>query len=234
MALNKVNNMYDFVETWNPLAGECAHLCSYCHVKSQFHRPAIKAKYTGPPRLHEKAFKGLGKDKTLFVCSQTDLFAHDVSSTQIMTILDHCKKYPQNKYFIQTKNPHRMSQFIYLWDYEFPKDIIICTTIETNRDYELSKAPLPRQRASAMMDIPFNKMVTVEPIMDFDIEYMVPFIARCEPFQVNIGADSKRNNLPEPSPEKIKELIKELEKFTTVKLKPNLKRLVPELFIEQR
>ena len=231
MALNKVNNMYDFIgsNTWNPLAGACSHACIYCHVKSQFHRPAIRAKYTGPPRLHEKAFKSLGKGKLWFVCSQTDLFAYNVPLDDQVTIINHCIKYPENEYFFQTKDPQSISDLIYKDNCQFPEKTIICTTIETNRGYGISNAPWTRQRASAMMDIPFPKMVTVEPIMDFDIEYMVPLIARCVPFQVNIGADSKKNNLPEPSPEKIRELIKELEKFTTVKLKSNLKRLLPEV-----
>ena len=47
-----------------------------------------------------------------------------------------------------------------------------------------------------------------------------------KPIQVNIGADSGGNNLPEPSKEKIIELIFELEKFTKVKQKKNLKRLL--------
>ena len=40
------------------------------------------------------------------------------------------------------------------------------------------------------------------------------------------GADSnnKRNNLPEPSKQKVEALIKELEKFTKVNQKSNLKR----------
>ena len=47
----------------------------------------------------------------------------------------------------------------------------------------------------------------------------------CHPQQVNIGADSGNNGLPEPSHGKIDALIEELNIFTTVKLKANLKRL---------
>lgn len=45
-------------------------------------------------------------------------------------------------------------------------------------------------------------------------------------YDVTIGADSKGSNLPEPSKEKIEALIKELRKFTQVKLKQNLNRLI--------
>ena len=43
---------------------------------------------------------------------------------------------------------------------------------------------------------------------------------------VSIGADSGKNNLPEPPSQKLKALIDELEKFTEVRVKKNLKRLL--------
>jgi hypothetical protein len=49
----------------------------------------------------------------------------------------------------------------------------------------------------------YGKMITVEPILDFDLDQFVRMIKICEPEQVNIGADSGNNRLPEPSPEKI-------------------------------
>ena len=225
-----MSNMYDFTKTYNPLAGECAHKCKYCYVEDMKRFPVNKKKYSGNPRIDPKAIeKNLGKDHFWFVGSMTDIFAHNVSGSDIEVILDHCRSYPLNTYFFQTKNPQRVSDLIYKGGFLFPDKTIICTTIETNRDYNLSKAPLPRQRASAMSEIQYPKMVTVEPICDFDIDYLLPMISRCKPFQVNIGADSKGNKLPEPEPEKIRELIKELEKFTKVHLKPNLERLLPEI-----
>jgi hypothetical protein len=62
--------------------------------------------------------------------------------------------------------------------------------------------------------------------MDFDLSRIVAMIKRCNPQQVNIGADTGHNNLPEPPKEKILELISALEEFTTVKQKTNLKRLL--------
>lgn len=44
--------------------------------------------------------------------------------------------------------------------------------------------------------------------------------------QVNIGADSGGNHLPEPSAAKVLALIEELVKFTTVERKKNLARLL--------
>ncbi len=68
--------------------------------------------------------------------------------------------------------------------------------------------------------------VTIEPIMAFDLNALVELIEICNPTQVNIGADSGHNRLPEPSREEVLALIAELEKFTTGELKPNLTRLL--------
>ena len=56
--------------------------------------------------------------------------------------------------------------------------------------------------------------ISFEPIMDFDIDKMIGYIKVAEPNFVSIGADSKGHKLPEPSSEKVKELISELKKFT--------------------
>jgi hypothetical protein len=71
-------------------------------------------------------------------------------------------------------------------------------------------------------------MITVEPILDFDVMTFSEMILSCKPAQVNIGADSGNNHLPEPPPEKIAALIEALRPFTEVHLKKNLKRLYKE------
>ena len=73
-----------------------------------------------------------------------------------------------------------------------------------------------------------KKMITLEPIMDFDVEILSDWIERINPEFVNIGADSNRKkdySIPEPSKFKIQNLIKKLRLFTKVNLKPNLARL---------
>ena len=62
--------------------------------------------------------------------------------------------------------------------------------------------------------------------MDFDLEEMIRLIHLCHPEQVNIGADTGNNQLPEPPKEKVLELIAALEEFTTVKQKSNLSRIL--------
>jgi hypothetical protein len=73
-----------------------------------------------------------------------------------------------------------------------------------------------------------NVMFTIEPVMDFNLEFMLFMFKKIEPEQINIGADSGNNHLPEPPPEKIAALVEALRPFTRVHLKPNLERLYKE------
>ena len=217
-------NMYPGVKTYNPLGGECPHRCSYCSTNSLKKRyEAVKNKYSGPLKLFF-VFPPL-TDKTVFVCGQNDLFAEDVPNAWIVDILHRCKV-KDNTYLFQTKNPARIKQFAPL----FPEKSIICTTIETNRWYkQMGNAPVTVDRALAMQEhhlAGFKIQITIEPIMDFDLDNLVTLIEICHPYQVNIGADSKGNHLPEPSKEKLQDLIYKLSKFTTIDRKTNLAKLL--------
>ena len=68
--------------------------------------------------------------------------------------------------------------------------------------------------------------ISIEPILDFDLQVMVRWMVQIKPKFVSIGADSKHHNLQEPGKKKVESLIKELKKITEVKIKPNLKRLL--------
>jgi DNA repair photolyase len=210
-------NMYDFItHTWNVIKGECPHGCSYCYMKRWKQRPV---------RFDGKELKvDLGKGNFIFVGSSCDMFAGAIDEKWIMDTLGHCRKF-ESRYLFQSKNPGRVWHFLDC----LPGRSVICTTIETNRVYRglMNYAPDPWQRVADMGRITgHTKYVTIEPVMDFDVEGLVGMIRECAPVQVNIGADSGGNHLPEPSREKILELIGELEKFTVVKQKKNLERLL--------
>jgi len=226
MALNKRNgNMYEFItHTWNPLAGECPIGCAYCSTNKLKKYPAVKTKYSGEVRLEEKELKTkLVNENFIFVCAQNDLFAEGIPTSWIHQTLEYCSTF-DCQYLFQTKNPKRFSEFV------LPKNSVVCTTIETNRWYPeiMNNAPHPEERAEAMQlaSQHYTAYVTIEPIMDFDLEEMVGLIRKCNPAQVNIGADSGGNNLPEPDKKKIVALIDELKKFTTIDKKRNLGRLM--------
>lgn len=222
MALKKQKgNMYEFVtHMWSPIKGKCSHDCSYCYMKRWGKQP--------PLRLDEKDLEtNLGEGNYIFVGHTIDLFAADVPAAWIFKVLGKTEKFPKNKYLFQSKNPERFIEFLGY----YPDDVVYATTIETNRNIVKSNAPSAQERAIALSYLEMadnHTMITIEPIFDFDLEPMVDLITTANPEWVNIGADSKGHGLPEPSAEKIQELIRTLENETEVKLKGNLRRLTGE------
>ncbi len=216
MGLNKQKgNMYPFVtHTWNVVKGKCPHDCSYCYMKI-FPQKDL--------HFDNTEFKtDLGKGNFIFVGSSCDMWAEAIPFGWLGLVVRNCYAY-DNKYLFQTKNPSRFNKF------EYPKDmdVILGCTIETNRDYAFqSKAPMTYLRKVEMQNLSQPKMVSIEPIMDFDLAGMVRWIKDITPEFVSIGADSKGHSLPEPPAEKVKALIEELRAITTVKIKDNLKRLL--------
>ncbi len=221
----KKGNMYEGVVTWNPLAGECPQKCIYCSTNKFFY-PAQKAKYSGELRIDEKQLNRKFKPgSTVFVVGQNDLFADKVPFDFIETILKHCTQ-KDVTYFFQSKNTHKLYHFI---DY-LPQNSIVCTTLESNRQYlaynECVPSPIIRAYPLSLI-YDFQKQITIEPIMKFDLNKFVDLIKMCEHNQINIGANTyKKVQLPEPTKEEVLALISELEKFTKVVQKSNLGRLL--------
>lgn len=228
MSLTKSKgNMYDWVtHTHEFIGGECPHRCSYCYMDNP--RFGRHPKYTGPIRLLEDEFSvNYGTARTIFVGNKNDMFADAVPSEWILRILEHCRKFDCN-YVFQTKNPVRFGEFC---NY-FPERTTLGTTIETNRcTYDISKAPSPimRSRSIRRQYHYYTKFITVEPILDFDVDEFSHLLLSPGVDFINIGADSKGNELNEPHPDKIRELLVILRKnHHDIRIKPNLYRLVPE------
>lgn len=212
--------MYPWVETWNPVGGKCPHRCSYCYRNDMMRFPQNKRKYSGEPRFIDIPIPKT--DKVIFVCSMNDLFASSIKEEIIKKVLRKCREKQDNTYLLQSKNPYRFNEFLD----KLPEKVILGTTIETNRYVEFSLAPSQKIRLRDMVYLSdFDTMVSIEPIMDFDLDVMIGWMKAISPEFVSMGADSKSHNLPEPTPEKIKKLIKELEKFTEVRIKKNLSRV---------
>jgi hypothetical protein len=176
-----------------------------------------------PIHLVEKELNEvLGVNNFIFVCSGTDLFADDVPAIWIDRVLQVCNNFPQNKYLFQTKNPKRFVSF----KDKFPKQSFFGVTIETNEEFNLNKAPTRKSRAGWIKKLNSpNVVLTIEPIMEFELEPFKKMIIEMKPLWVNIGADSKNHKLNEPSREKVDALIVELKKFTEIREKRNLERL---------
>lgn len=220
--LNKSKgNMYGFLNmTWNSISGECEFSCVYCYMK------VFKLK---PMHFNEKEMKrDLGKDNFIFVGSGIDMFAPSVPKEWIEDTLEVCQKF-DNTYLFQSKNPERFLEFLD----KFPPKSIFGTTIETDDtklSAQVSKAPINVFRSIAIQkvrDTGRRIMISAEPVLDFDVAKFAAMLIAIRPEFISIGADSKNHNLPEPSKEKILELIEIIEGHgIKVIRKDNLKRLL--------
>lgn len=212
-------NMYEWVtHVWSPMVG-CSHQCRYCYVRNYRVLPEV-------PVLNESDFPDLGAGRTIFVGHMCDMFCAASRSDDVARVLAHCRRFA-NEYVFQTKNPRRLLQLCHAG--ELPTARIVGTTIETNREDlsgSLSLAPSPFDRSNALSCLPGRRFVTIEPILDFDPDLLVALIAGAMPEFVNIGADSKGHGLPEPSGEKVLELVRLLGVAgITIRKKVNLGRL---------
>ena len=216
MPLNKVEknakNMWNWVtHTHTHIGGECPHMCIYCYVKCIRTRWDLQ-RYSGVLKLIPHELKeNYGSGNIIFLEHLNDMFAKQVPDAFIKNILAHCKRYPNNIYVFQTKNPERYGD----WLSELPKNCLLGSTIETNRPYgkEIGFAPSPYKRMLAMRKLKgFVKFISMEPIMDFDIDVMAKWIGMIKPKFMNIGLDSKRSRLPEPTSSKVFKLEKIIRK----------------------
>ena len=210
-------------KTWSPYVG-CRHGCIYC-IPS-FQRQAKRQKnrcmscYNFVPHFHpERLKKPLPKtervNEFIFACDFGDVtFA---KPEWMKLIIDRIEQLPDRTFLIQSKNPSCFSR------YTFPKNVILGTTIETNRDelcLKISKAPPPSKRYEKMKQLVHKrKSVTVEPIMEFDLPVLVSWIKNINPEVVYVGYDNHSCGLQEPPLEKTLRFIDEVGKFTEVRKK---------------
>jgi hypothetical protein len=129
-------------------------------------------------------------------------------------------------FLIQSKDP------ICFLQYEFPENVILGTTIETDQIWffnnpskyvsydQISHAPFPIYRFHAMLNLKHErKEVTIEPILEFNLEVLPKWIRAINPEFVYVGYDNHNCKLPEPPLAKTKDFISILEEFTEVRVK---------------
>jgi len=221
--VKRKTKMFDLVQrTWNPIVG-CEHCCVYCWSRF-FAETRLRhtLRYRGgfkPQLIEAELGKRFHNGYLVFVSDMGDMFGSWVPSSWIRKVLQTIKE-SSAQFLLLTKNPSRFHEFLN----EFPPNVVLGATIESNRDYKVSKAPSPRQRYLAMKDLNWQpKMVSVEPILNFDRDIFLEWIRGINPQLVYVGYDNYYNfthhRLAEPSQEKTKWLINELEEFTSVRRK---------------
>jgi len=148
------------------------------------------------------------------VCGNGDISFCDPSFTRkiIKSIRTHVRRAPNKTFYLQSKQPEYWREFLN----ELPENVILVTTLETNRDEgyeEVSKAPVPtiRYNQFTALDYP-RKVVTIEPVMDFDVDTFAGWIIDLKPEYVWLGFNSRDSQvtLPEPSFEKMEAFTRRL------------------------
>lgn len=221
--------IHDFItDTHNPLVG-CRHFCVYCwaHKLASTRLKHMEQYKDGfdHVRLVPWKLRYVGKNQGVFVCDMGDLFGAWVPAEWISRILEALREAnPTNTFFFETKNPVRLKEFLS----EYPKTAILSATIETNRNYKLTKAPEPYDRYLAMRELrglwDGKLHIAIEPMQKFDWSF-VNDIKDINPDIVSVGWNNRKDfngRLPEPTIEEADELIDELSKFTDVRLKESV------------
>lgn len=205
-SFNKKSNgkMFNIVtSTWNPITG-CLYDCIYCWARDlavtklkNSHRYSKGFK----PTINENEFKTrFRKDDLIFVSDMGDMFGDFIPSDWIRRVFDHVRHFPDTDFLFMTKNPKRYLDLLQ----SIPENAILGVTIETTKDEivkvdKLSFAPLPSERYEAMKMLEWDrKMVSIEPILDFDLSIFTKWIEDICPFIVYIGYDNYGHKLREP------------------------------------
>ena len=212
--------------TWNVFKG-CRFECTYCNARKMAetrlkHLPRYVDGFN-PRLIEEELGRSFHPGELIFVGYMGDIsFA---TKDEVFRILTHIEEVcPKTSFLFCSKNPAIYSS----WDIDYSDNLYLGTTIESNRDYKLSKAPPPVDRFWYMSQFCHakRKFLSIEPIMDFDLDILLNWVRRIEPSIVEVGVDNYHNHLPEPPWEKVEALLSALQKFVPkVVEKDELRRL---------
>lgn len=210
-----MNTMYvESKKQISPHVG-CEFGCTYCIPSFQRQlkrrRKSCEKCYTYEPHMHwerlAKAPPRTNDREFIFMCHTGDFSFAQPQEQQ--AIADWMAKYFDRTFLLHSKDPGCFN------DIKFSDNVILGTTMETNRAYlakEYSKAPSPYHRANRLQKIDHpRKEITIEPILDFDLDGFMRMIRSVNPEFVYIGYDTKNCKLKEPSLLMTKKLIKALK-----------------------
>lgn len=205
------SHMYAAAETWNPFKG-CKFDCIYCipsfqsQAKRQKHN-CLKC-YRYEPHEHPVRLTKIPGSEIVFVCGNGDIaFCRPSYIRRIIEAI--AARGGSQSFYLQSKKPSCFKPLLKL----LPKTVILVTTLETNRDEgygKVSKAPKPSSRFKQFASLKYpRKVVTIEPVMDFDVQEFANWIIQIKPEYVWLGLNSreKQVQLPEPSPDKLREFV---------------------------
>lgn len=206
-----MSNMYPETKTYNTAVG-CKFDCVYCRPSFQRQLKRVAGTlncpdcYTYTPHYHPERLDKIPSSPIVFVFGTGDISFYEPNFVRkTFSAIDNHRPRMKKIYYFQSKNPVCFNQYL-PWFNEHD-DVILLTTIETNRDEgyrEISQAPLPTQRIWDFYDLDYpRKVVTIEPVLEFDFEIMATWLVLLRNQgsleYVWFGFDSKNCGLPEPS-----------------------------------
>ncbi len=210
------SKMFPFIHgTVNPVGVKCPYNCLYCWARRLIDRAHFTKYQTSTATLDTPLLnKPYVAGQFIFVEDLSDLcnpLVPDDMLQKVITFLP--KKHPDTRFLFSTKNPRRYFKF------SWPPNAMLGATIESNRNYpQYSNAPRQIERLFAMYDAyeawsgGLKTFISVEPILDFDLDVFAYWLERIRPWGVAVGYDNYGNKLVEPRLAKTEELIKALEK----------------------
>jgi len=208
--------MYTSTKTWSPFKG-CKFDCTYCvpsfqqQAKRQLH--LCRRCYDYVPHTHPERLGKVPSAGTIFVAGNSDIsFCPPAFTRQIITSIRQSGR--ARTFYLQSKRPGYFAPFLT----QLPKTVMLVTSLETNRDAgyaAVSKAPLPSERYRQFRALRYpRKVVTIEPVMDFDVHEFSSWLIALQPEYVWLGYNSrpKQVQLPEPSEDKVRRLVLRLQR----------------------
>ena len=210
------------VKQWNPFVG-CEFDCVYCEssFQAQLKRWAkdnCEKCYKYIPHEHSgRLDQPLPKTKYMqFIFALANSDPAFCPTDYLEKIAGRMRREPDKTFLIQSKQPSTFNRV------KWSNNIILGTTVETNKCelYKgVSRAPMPPLRVAELAKINHPpKMLTFEPVLDFDVPAMVEYAEIVNPCMIWMGYDSKKCGLPEPSLDKFIKLYWELGRrgFTVI------------------
>jgi len=207
-----MGRMYENTKSWNPYVGcDFDPTCIYCKVSFQaiMKRQPCELCQQYKPHEHPDRLDSIPTGYPIvFICACGDIsWAHpDFVKEMLVAVRIHQREHGKRQtFYLQSKNPECFRDCLHYLNDSF----VLVTTLETNRDEgydKISGAPPPTLRWRRFMALEYKrKIVTVEPVMDFDLEPFLKMIldTKCEKVYIGYNSRPSQVHLPEPPIEKV-------------------------------